>query len=630
MLVMMVGYIIGADAQTTKYGYYKGDEAKLVAVAPGNIGTRNVHCATAMKVDANATKGGKLKAIEIPVNPNVTNTSNYYAFVATKLEIDQQTGRAIGDVFVTDFTPAQGKIFNMIELPEPYTIDGGELYVGYGLRASAPRKSAENNVLVGVKDGGHEGGYYLFAPSAITSFTDKSLSFGASSAIVLNIEGLAAENCVIAPAEKLMMASGENKMKVSIVNHGSTTVQDIDYSVTMRDQDGTEIANHNAHVVMDEAIGCEYFGQTSEAILTVPTLPYARLYTMDFSIDKVNGKPNTSASVVTSIEVQGMKLTTKKTPLVEEFTGTWCPNCSRGWAAMKYMAEAHENFVGAAYHNDDPMMVVNSSDFPVRIQGYPEGSIDRKLDIDPLLGSSKNSEIMGIERDWALACNEYAPANVTVSANYNEDKSCIDVTSTVAFAFDIDDANYGISYILTADGMTGTTDSWYQRNAYPGADFGTEPGAYGGYLDQISASGSKMKNIEYDDVVIATTNLKGGSIEGSVPSTINAGEELTWQHEWVVADLRSIYSSYSKVNLAKIAKKLNVIAVLINNKTKHVENCAKCEVMDFNINGVEGIETISQHRDSRIYDLQGRRVNTSHTLTPTLSLIGRGRKVIVR
>ena len=68
-------------------------------------------------------------------------------------------------------------------------------------------------------------------------------------------------------------------------------------------------------------------------------------------------------------------LTTQHRPLIEEYTGTWCGWCPRGFTGMEMLRETFgEDFIGVAIHNQDPMAVLTTSQYPSNIQGFPSAA----------------------------------------------------------------------------------------------------------------------------------------------------------------------------------------------------------------------------------------------------------------
>ena len=106
-------------------------------------------------------------------------------------------------------------------------------------------------------------------------------------------------------------------------------------------------------------------------------------------------------------------------PLIEEYTGTWCGWCVRGLVGMELLRQRFgDEFIGVAYHNDDPMEIMYTNDFPSSFWGYPTAFIERSREVDPFYGFSGYSAgiVNDMEQYAAIAVNADAAVNAVASA----------------------------------------------------------------------------------------------------------------------------------------------------------------------------------------------------------------------
>ena len=166
-----------------------------------------------------------------------------------------------------------------------------------------------------------------------------------------------------------------------------------------------------------------------------------------------------------------------------------------------------EDFIALSYHNSesadtpDPMEVMPGEYFPSVITSFPGAWVDRAYEVDAYGGFWASSKDLGIETVWQAVCDMLAEADINVGATISDDNSTVTATATLNFPLKIDNAKYGVEYVLVADGLTGTGQGWDQRNYYAngkqGKDF-SEP-----EFKQFVEGDSYVSGLKFDDVAIA-------------------------------------------------------------------------------------------------------------------------------
>lgn len=257
------------------------------------------------------------------------------------------------------------------------------------------------------------------------------------------------------------------------------------------------------------------FNQRYDFVSEVTAPNKAGAYALTFTIDKVNGK---AVSGQATAQYKQLVVTRKahRMSLVEEFTGTECGWCPRGWVGMeKVKHELPDDACVIAMHlysEKDPMYG-SYYHMPSFIGGAPAAVIDRApRSVDPYFGTKIDGKDEGIIN--AVMRHEALLPEVEIqnlSANFTDD-ACTHVlaTATTEFLTDLDGSQ--IIFVLTADGVTGTTDAWKQTNFYASIDAAqnglnadTDPELY--KLCRGQEMGQTYVPLTYNDVMIGSSWL---------------------------------------------------------------------------------------------------------------------------
>lgn len=528
-------------------------------------------------------KGLKVESVSVPFMGDNANTSNIRMWITKKLSLVNRKN-------VVDGPTAEAKLDTAAHVAtasfdEPYTIDADTLYVGYSFNVT--KLTAKTKIPVAAVADASSLGFFIHSSRTFLKWMDKS-ALG-TSAISVTLSGVETND---ASFDALGTIYGQKETPTQVAmtlrNLGANPISSIDYSYTQGTVTG------NGHLDLATPLAA-YYGLSTTVNLTLQAMPTKGDYPVVINLDKVNGQELKGVKSEGNIIVYNVL--PKHRAVMEEYTGTWCGWCPRGLVALEVMSRLYpDDFIGLSYHNGDPMAVMESSQFPSSVSGFPNADIDRRFgSLDPFYGVQ--NEGFGIETLWKKCCEVVAPASVDAEAAYSDDGKTINAKATMVFPVSLTDGDrYKVEFVLVADDLHGEGESWLQKNYYEPTDKAelkfdeAEP-----FVQGLQ----KVPGIHFDDVVVATTRLNDGLV--SLPATIHEDEPVVIEGSF----------DFEAVKVRQNASKMRVAALLIDSTTGIIANAAKAQV-----SGAEktGIETVNANRlqdePKAYYDLQGRRLNS--------------------
>lgn len=268
-------------------------------------------------------------------------------------------------------------------------------------------------------------------------------------------------------------------------------------------------------------------------------------------ITKVNGEDiGADATNKISGYLLSMEEGFQRVLYVEEFTGTKCSWCPRGYVGMENMRQrytAQGLFAGVGVHGNvngsDPMEVCSTgmpfAEYANQMPGAPAAIAFR--DFSQVFDPSAD-ELFQIFQAYS-----YYPAVVAVQPEIIDeyDRTTLKVYST--FAIDEENADYGIAYTITEDEV----GPYAQSNAYSGGNYG-ECGGFENWPSTVM--------LKYYDV--ARIGSVYDPIEESIPTTL-------------VKDKTYEFSTDISLRGVQDKTKYAVTALVINRKTGKVENVGR-------------------------------------------------------
>lgn len=551
----------------------------------------------AMHLTGNSLTGLTVKTIRIPVG-SVTTISNLRVWLSKSLSTKTVDKKKVNDpdILTQEATVSEGWV--EVTLASPYTITDEGVYVGYSFDIAT--LDSLNSTPVAYTSEKHDGSFYVFTSRTYRSWVDRSANGSLRLQVVL---GNAKENAATVSFNSRLDTeiNKETPVTLTLNNHGSKGIESFDYECTV---DGV---TNSAHVDLGENKVENIFNAYTNYTVSLPAIANKGTYPLDFAVTKVNGVSNEDANTTTTATLNVYKFTPKHRPLMEEYTGTWCGYCPRGFIGLELMNKLYpEDFIGVSYHNGDPMTFMASGNYPNSISGYPAAFLDRAYETDAYNGFYQ-TYTFGLNEAWKTVGNIFTPVVVNVSGHLNSDNSQIEATANVVSIADIEGCNYSVEFIVTADdlhwdGVSSDSASWKQSNYYATGYTNT-------FVEDewkvFTEGGSYVKGLHYDDVAVATSRLTTGTTD--LPTTLVEDAQHTATATFKIDE---IVNTNGK-QIVQDVNKLHVIAVVADKTTGMVINANKANVMSY-ADYAEGIATVKasgKTNKTEFYDLNGRRLS---------------------
>ncbi|MCF0219489.1 MAG: hypothetical protein HUK14_06875 [Muribaculaceae bacterium] len=520
---------------------------------------------------------------------NSDYVNNYSAWLSSELALDGKVNAPNIASKAGERQDSQLEI--MFDTPYKLTSDG--VYVGYSFNVVAAGDDA-GCYPVAVMEGVNTKALFLHTSRTFTNWSDQSAAKGVLSSLEILLKGEFTQNSVaVVSMDEINALLGSNAPAIiTVANTGANTIANIGYEFTVNGETQSDVYTFSTPLPAQ-------YGATAALSLDMPKLSQVGTYPIRFTVTDVNGKPNTETSG-TSAETNYCVISKipKHVAVVEEFTGTWCQWCPRGYVGMELMNKKHADFIGIAYHSNDPMEISGTA--PFIAQGYPSASIERALVCDPYNGLSDDNSEFGIDPLWQEYCKPFTPFDISLKADFTDDsQSAVKVDASVVSVKALSDGEYRIEYVLLEDNMNGTDGKWRQVNAYSGRE--ASRGMEG--MDMFIDAPSPVL-VPFNDVAVANTGNLG--IEGSLPATLEPDVEYTHSHTFDLASLKN--ASGADIILDKTKLRVAVLVVLNDGSTygrimnaqkgllDSLSSCAPLEVDD------------ATDAPAEYFDLNGRKV----------------------
>lgn len=438
-VAQMAASIDGADI----WGYYLGGANNLIGLGTESTGTFGV----AIKVPGNgALNGAKIQGINLPVM--TTKMTNVTVFGGTTL--------GSSNLFTKSVTVTNTG-YQTITLDDEVTIPSSGMYVGYKFTISSTSTEAEKYPM-GTAEGAAAGALYLSLDGK--TFNDYSTAGYGMSGLQLYVTDLQLTdhgltiNGVHAEASAI---GGKGAVQVTVGSDNKSRITSVGYTINLNgaDQEGT--------VNLSNPIPS---GLLKSGVIDLPYNAPNELgsFPATVKITHVNGQPNEITPNPISFTVNTVTRIVPRMTVVEEYTGTQCGWCPRGWVGMEAVKHNQSNkALVIAWHNynsSDAMYQASYANIP--FSGAPQCTVDRKVYPDPYYGEAEEG-IMECVNTYNTSVPTVDITKLTARFADEENKQ-INVTSETELL--ANGSGYTIAYVLTADELSGTTTAWKQSNYY--------------------------------------------------------------------------------------------------------------------------------------------------------------------
>lgn len=553
----------------------------------------------AIRINDPALAGKKITGIRAVLNAydGIESTSLWLTKELTLEKVDG-VKVTVPDTYSAAVTPEQitlpgfdGNAGQLsVVLDNPYVLTEEGIYVGYSLTVPTPQQgvslTAQQKYPVMLSPCVNSESLYLRTSKDFLKWVPYNDKLASAAMIYVTLEGEFAEYS-IGINNLAMTYAPQNEdfsVKATLSNIGLATVSNIGYSYSIGDKTFRNTLN------LDTPIEPDFINST---VVDLPIFALSELgeFTLDLKINTVNGHENGSIMPSASVPIKVLPFVPVHRPMLEEFTGTWCGWCTRGYYALETLNELYgDGVVLAAYHDSDPMQV--TSKFPVNAGGFPSASLNRNGVEDPFYGKSNDG--FGMKDEVLASMQSAVPAAIEVSATWSDvSKTSISVKAQSTFFETKAKAGYRIGYLLINNGLSGDDLGWTQSNYFAGyaAQYrGTE-------LEVLTTWPSAVEGLVFNDVVVDVTGMMG--VAGSVPSDIVYNTPYETEFSFNIADNDVIQDR----------DKLYVAAFIIN-PDGTVLNANKAKVVYDSNTSVDTIGEAASEVSAEYYNLAGVRVVT--------------------
>lgn len=318
--------------------------------------------------------------------------------------------------------------------------------------------------------------------------------------------------------------------------------------------------------------------------------------------------------------------------LIEEGTGTRCPNCPRGFVGIKELKEAYgDRAVVIAVHqfdNRDPMYLRHSNYPDCNFAGFPDCIFNRDgYHYDPLYGWDLGSgSILDVAPSYFQSTT--STVDIQADASWNADSTAVVGNATIESQ--TSGETYEVQMVLVADSLTGSETYWYQSNIYYNRDAQNYPAGMADFCEGGKYGQGGFQWI-YDDVAIASSYSMGRTqiprINNLAPNT-----KATVSYTLALPVVGEKYSTAAQDLLpAAIRKdKVSMVAIVTDSYGK-VLNCVKVGIMGSNTNYVKAVSADCRANND-VYSIDGHKLSGSSlrnsSLLPHNIYIVNGKKII--
>ncbi len=533
--------LFSAEAAERPYTFnFNGDEIRYYGTG------RKETCDVAVCLNAPALSGYTITGISVAIPGNADSYGALSAFMTRQLNVELVDGLRVN---VPDICSAEASIENGVltaTFAEPLKITDEPVYIGYSFTIKELTDDTEAPLAV-VPGNNPEGLWFHSNRTSLkwSNYVDKEPG-GIQSAMNILLSGDFKTNSAVPnlPARTVIPTGEEGLYSFTVLNYGEKEINSIECEWEAGSESGKSVYNFPTAVKNS-------LGASADASFRLPVKDTQGAYPVRVTVTKVNGEDNASPFASSESKLVYTDIMPVHLPLVEEYTGLWCGNCPRGYAALEWMKEKYGyEFVAASWHNSDPMAITNS--YPSTVKGFPASWIDRNANMDPSAIPTLWPSYRDMGTDFAITC----------TTDFSSGSHSSLTAKTTILPIESHDTPLSIGYLLVADALSNPT--WLQSNYYSGE---VSSDIVGEWAEFFANAESKVKGLVYNDVVVNCDYALG--MDNSLPSSLQAFN--SYQHE-VTFTLDDILND-SGNTITVDPEKVRVLAFIIDAKGNILNSC---------------------------------------------------------
>lgn len=535
-------------------------------------------------------------SVDVP-SEGIANPS---AWLTSELKLKRKNGRYLNDpdIAVVEAVVSDGVLH--VTFAEPYVIPAEGVYVGYSFDVTD--LNTATSAPVSVVAGSDESGLFLHSSRTKTRWASQVSDTGKVSAMTVCLQGDFPDLAAYMKPGTMSAAAGSGfTADMTIVNGGYRSVSSVGYSYSAGEYSGTGTVTLPTPlaggICRSAAVTCSFDAPSQTGV-----------FDLDMKVTHIDGTPVECTSTAGKLEVYPFMPVNR--PLVEEYTGTWCGWCPRGYVALELMKHTvGDLYIAAAYHSGDEMAFQGKT--PNQPDGYPSGYYNRNM----------QAAFHNPMEEWQKLRTGLPDGEVYVSVKWTDDtERALSATAKTRFIRDKAKADYRIQFILVADGLS--SPSWRQSNSFSGK--GTQYEYMNNEFGRIFTEGSpNVSGLTFNDVAVTSTDKEG--FPASVPASVEAGREYEFSYTFDLSDV-------DNADCLMAPDRLRVIAVLLDAGAGQVVNSNSSAYPDGSpFVGVSAPNTDADAVETARYAIDGTRLNAP---VPGINIIrcsdGSVRKVLVK
>lgn len=436
--------------------------------------------------------GASITSISVPVG--TTSMSNVKVFISTSTDFNKTVATA-----TLSTTPTVG--MNEVALTTPYTLTAGQnIYVGYTFSISkAPSTDAENFPIL-CATGESENSLWLGINGNWQDYSASGFGVCGARISLSNYTPSANDATLLSVTNATASINSNVTTSVKLSSNSSNAITSVGYTINY---DGKTI---EGQAKTNIAAGVAKFGSFD---ITFPTSAQAGTKSVTVTLTSINGQSVTPSSAEGTIST--LTRAVKRMSVVEEFTGTGCGYCPRGWVGMNILKEKLTDKAAVIaihqYNSSDPMYTTEYQ--TPSFSGAPSCIVDRKGDeCDPFYGPNGEGIKAYTENVNASSLPE---VDINLTASFTSDMKSITANASTEFLTDLKGSS--IVFVLTADGLTGTSSAWKQSNYYSNYSAAQAEATGTGVADFCKGGkyGQSTVTLVFDDVLLTSSWNNGGT-----------------------------------------------------------------------------------------------------------------------